>query len=180
MAYGADEEPPVRAVQPVRFALLLFFASLPASAAPAWEPVDVDFEVVLEAGATRPITIAGEPQRDFVIRDEAQWCDLWRQVHPLSPCDTSGIDFQREVVIGVAGEGAPCGGPRIDAIERSPGRQLTAFVDDIVPVGCPCLATLAIIYPVEAVVVPRPVRGVEFLHERVEEHCGPAVPPRPR
>ena len=112
---------------------------------------------------------------DLVIRDERQWCEFVAATLSPVPCDEFGIDFGREVVIASAIGARPngCYSVAIRSITkiRRP-RRLQVIVAELFPGrGCTIACTQAIVYPVAAVVVSKPVGRVEFLHQQVSRSC---------
>ena len=118
--------------------------------------------------------------KDFVIRNENQWCEFWDELYgrifPQPPCDTSLVDFNKEVVIVTALGDRPntCYGVSIYCMDSdNPGEsKIRVFVRDVVP-GPGCACGQAIVYPVHVVKVEKPVGQVEFLHETSVLDCGP-------
>ena len=165
----------MRVIALLTLALLL---SASAGAAPACNPSDAAFDVVFESNAS-PVSLGSASagsfgDRAFVIRDELEWCELWRQAHanlsPQPPCDTSAVDFRHDVVIGATGTRPDsCRGPRIERIEQA-GRALRVYVTGLVG-GCGCFQIVS--YPTEAVAISKPVGSVVFVHDTVGVGCIP-------
>lgn len=154
-------------------ALTIFSVAGPSAGDPACRD-DVPFDRVLSASAT-PFEFQ-EPG-DLVIRTEKQWCEFWARTHgtravPL-PCDLGVADFRHEVILATAIGSRPngCFGVAISCIETSRGRgALRVFIRDREP-GSSCICTQALISPVHAVVVDKPVGRVEFVHESSVLQC---------
>ena len=168
---GPSRRPDMRLL--TSFALLVVTCAGVSHAHPVCEPDEVDFEVVLMNSL---FDIFAEP-RDFVIRNEHQWCRFWRDAHAAltdpPECDRSAVDFRHETVIASALGNRPngCFGVHIGEIRRVEGtRRLTVFVEERTP-GRDCLCTQSFISPVQAVVVPARVRWVEFVHETSVVDC---------
>jgi len=154
------------------FLTLFLLLSGTANAGPACEEDDVAFEVVL----LQSFPFSFDAPRDFVIRNERQWCTFWRQVHlnldPAPACDRAAIDFRHELVIASTTGSGPngCYGVDIPEIKRIRGRGIRVFVNERIP-GPDCLCTLSFVSPIQAVVVSEPVERVEFVHEETVLDC---------
>jgi hypothetical protein len=161
--------------------LLLLIAPWIASAKHPWKDVAVEFE---DLPLRDQFSLGFYEPQDLVIRNPRQWCRFWQQVHvgvsPVPPCDLSGIDFRREVVIASALGGRPngCFAAGILSITRVRGpRRLQVLVEERVP-GRGCLCTQALVWPVAAVAVPKPVGRVEFIHGQSLLRCSREPSPR--
>jgi len=145
-----------------------------ATAQPACVVDFVDFEVI----SLKSFGIFAEPH-DFVIRNERQWCRFWRKAHAAfvepPPCDRSAVDFQHEMVLASTSGPQPnaCFGLRIAEITRVRGALgIQVFVDESTP-GPSCVCAAVIVFPVQAVVVSKPVGPVEFVHQSTSRRCSP-------
>jgi hypothetical protein len=104
---------------------------------------------------------------DFVIDNQADFCNFWNQVHmlmwPAPPCP--GIDFSTYVVIVTAMGRKPnaCYSTQITCIEEDQQGNYTVHVTDLFPkpgMFCPQM----IVCPVHAVEAPIPDGTVTFQH----------------
>jgi hypothetical protein len=157
-------------------AWLVLLVALPGGFARADHPVEYR---VLELGHTVFATDR-MGSADLVIRNRRQWCEFVDWIYsgssPGVPCDSFGIDFRREVVIAAALGPRPngCYSVAITSVERRRRpRGLQVTFTEALPNPCPdTLCTQAFVFPVAALVVRKPTRRVEFLHERVMSPCG--------
>jgi len=112
-----------------------------------------------------------------LIEDEAEWCALWEQVYgnmfPQPPCDTSRIDFDEEWVlaVGIGDRPNSCYGVSIPCVQAlGASGNVRVHVEELVPEeGCACLAV--VVQPVEAVKLPRPLKNAQLRQEIVTLEC---------
>jgi hypothetical protein len=124
--------------------------------------------------------------RDFVIRDEEEWCRFWDEVYsflyPPPECNTELIDFTEEVAIISALGTRPnsCYANAITCIEdrvltavskiSKKGGVMTVYVEEIIP-GFNCHCLFSIVKPVYVVKVKKPVTNVRFVHYETIMDC---------
>ena len=112
-----------------------------------------------------------------VIDNEAEWCGLWDTVYkfyfPPRPCDTTLIDFGREVAIvaAIGGRSNTCYGVDITCVRRlGNSRNIHVEVVERQPsLDCVCLA--AVVSPLEVIKVARPVRHASFKKQIETLNC---------
>ena len=161
--------------------LLVFSGLLLTGIANSESPGDTD--VAFEEILVGDFGVRYDGPTDLVIRNERQWCDFWEKAHAIRteppPCDLSLVDFRREAVIATAVAGSNgCVRTDITHIETRRGHRarggrrggLRVFVRDAFP-GRNCLCTLSFVFPVQAVVVSKPVGRVRFMHETATLQC---------
>jgi len=112
-----------------------------------------------------------------VIDNIDDWCEFWGQVHsvlfPAPECPVDLIDFDSELVLVAALGSRPNGCYSVDIScinELGQGDDLHVTVTEAVP-GQGCVCTQAIVNPVDAVAVDRPVGRVDFFKKTARLDC---------
>ena len=128
-------------------------------------------------------------EQGFVLRTEDEWCAFWEDVYshidPPPPCDTLGIDFDRQVALAYASgmKLNTCNDNEIVCVvgtsfpddglikERVSGlNSMLVIVNEYVP-GRDCICGQALVYPLDVVKVKKPVGNVVFQTRTVVGHC---------
>jgi VCBS repeat protein/FG-GAP repeat protein len=117
-------------------------------------------------------------RQTFVIQNATQWCDFWAAVYsiyqPPIPCDTTLVDFTREMALATTEGWQPayCFDIQFTCVEAGPtGSDLTAYTDETLEGGCACTDTA--VTPVDVVKVPLPVSSVAFQSNSHFIDCSP-------
>jgi hypothetical protein len=114
--------------------------------------------------------------KDFVISTQASWCDFWNEFkggfYPKPPCDTTLVNFNSEIVIisAIGEKSDGCYDVKIQSIWADENNNLSVLVFDIVP-GNSCACTGALVQPVHAVKIKKPVGQVKFVHRKAYFQC---------
>ena len=111
------------------------------------------------------------------IDNESQWCEFWDHVG-WSACDTTLIDFHREVAVVLALGNKPdtCHTVSIEKICRqgSMGAELNVLgIETTFPVDENCGCFTAIVQPLDVVRIKRPVSAVTCYTRAEPATCGP-------
>lgn len=113
---------------------------------------------------------SGFVQPEFrLIENSADWCDAWHtlteKLSPPPPCDTSLVDFAKEVALLAALGTRTSGGysVAITCVQEEPTPEdLRVLVQETTP-GPECNVTLALTSPVTVVKVGRPGKSAVFV-----------------
>ena len=140
---------------------------------PPEEPLSCNtpFQPVLDQG------YSGAERQFRVIGDQVAWCSLWEEVYRAftspPPCDTSLIDFGREValVAGMGGAPSGCYGIAVTCVHHDETTlDLLVYVTEAAP-GPPCICTLSLTNPLTVVKVSRPIGNATFISRNVTLDC---------
>ena len=118
-------------------AALLALLALGCHDSPSEPSGEVSFQVVTK---TR-LSPAGGPQLREVVRDQARWAEVWRQLwadgeEPALPA----IDFSREMAIVATASISCFGEVAIEGVERAGGRLTVRIADATPGTFCLCFA----------------------------------------
>jgi hypothetical protein len=158
---------PRRATHSAAALLAVAAVLLPACDGSPSEPrVEVRFETL--AKATVPGHF-GPPGLREVVRDQARWESVWREVWGSSVPAQPAVDFTREMVV-VASASAPClGDVVVDSVVPVPGGVLVSLGDSGPPHLCLCIQAE---YTFHAVRAPRIDGPADFEVRQIPSRCG--------
>lgn len=119
----------------------------------------------------------GEPLCTF-IDNEPDWCEFWDKVHPVPGCNTSFVDFSREVAIVLALGQKPdtCYDVSIDKLcrEGTGGSAINVLGIEIVQsLSEECGCFTGYVQPLQIVRLPRPVSEVVCYTRKEPAPCPP-------
>jgi hypothetical protein len=129
---------------------------------------DIPFETI-----SRVAPGVGQSERkNYVIRSEVDWKELWGMVHPgESAPPLPYVDFSRETVVAVFSGVKPTGGFSIEITRVvDAGGRVLVYVSEVSP-GDGCFVTEALTYPHHIVKVQKSDKPVELIVEGMVVSC---------